>query len=63
MAEIVSNIGGFVTDMAGNAIQSVSNALTKRKIALITGITGQVIIMNKIQPFHIFYFLGWKLFD
>ncbi len=42
MAEMVSNIGGLVTDMASNALQSVSNALSKRKVALITGITGQV---------------------
>jgi hypothetical protein len=51
MAEIVSKIGDLVTDMASNVLQSVSNTLPKRKIALITGITGQVRIMNKTNLF------------
>ena len=54
MAEIVSNIGGRVTDLATNAVQSVSNVLNKRKVALITGITGQVRIEYKNQSFDVF---------
>jgi flavin-binding protein dodecin len=45
MAKIISDIRDVVTSAATGAIQSASDTLTKRKIALITGITGQVIII------------------
>jgi hypothetical protein len=49
MAKIVSDIRDFITDMtdmASEAFQSASSDSTKRKVALITGITGQVIIIK-----------------
>jgi hypothetical protein len=43
--------------------QLASNAAGKRKVALITGITGQVIIIKRIFSFILFElnYLGWKL--
>jgi hypothetical protein len=34
---------------------------TKRKIALVTGITGQVTVPQSTRRFIIFSFSGWKL--
>ncbi len=63
MAKIVSDIRDFVTDMASAALPSASTGLTKRKIALITGITGQVIIIINDDNFIKICLLGWKLSD
>jgi hypothetical protein len=46
MAKIAADIRDFVTDMTSAALQVASNSLTNRKVALITGITGQVIIIK-----------------
>jgi len=46
MAKLVADIRDFVTDMTSGALQMASNSLTNRKVALITGITGQVIIIK-----------------
>jgi len=46
MTQIISDIRDFVTDMATQAVQSVSSGSNRRKVALITGITGQVIIID-----------------
>ena len=45
MTNIAAEIRDFVTEVATGAVQAVSNTLPKRKVALITGITGQVIII------------------
>ena len=45
MAKILSDIKDSVTSIATGALQTASNSLSKRKVALITGITGQVIII------------------
>ncbi|CAF0932061.1 unnamed protein product [Adineta steineri] len=41
MAQAISDVRDFVTAKATEVIESVSNALNPRKVALITGITGQ----------------------
>jgi hypothetical protein len=46
MAKIASDIRDFVTDKVIGTIQTVTNSPIKRKVALITGITGQVIIIK-----------------
>lgn len=67
MTNIASDIRDFVTEAATGAAQAISNVLPKRKVALITGITGQVrILSNKLSSncsIEFFLVLGWKLFN
>lgn len=51
--------------MATDVSQAASSNLGKRKVALMTGITGQVIIINNKTKSNLFYsvYLGWQLFD
>ena len=49
MTNLAADIRDFVTDKVTNAAQAISDSLPKRKVALITGITGQVsLISNEI---------------
>ncbi len=63
MEQIVSDIRDFVTDLASAALPSAATGVTKRKIALITGITGQVIIIINDDNSIKICLLGWKLSD
>lgn len=45
MAGIASEISNFVNDVATGVVQAAANIAPKRKVALITGITGQVRIL------------------
>jgi hypothetical protein len=64
MAGVISDIRDFVTDIASDARKVVSEVTSKRKIALITGITGQVIIIGnniEIRSVLLVVFLGRQL--
>lgn len=65
MANIVSDISDSVKNMASEALQTISNSLPRRKVALITGITGQVNNYKIIKFYYICVFfslkLGWEL--
>ena len=65
MTNIASDIRDFVSEKATTAVQAISNVLPKRKVALITGITGQVRFISKefFVGIDLFDFLGWKLFN
>lgn len=47
MAQIVSDVRDFVAEKAAEVAQAVTQAWSDRKIALITGITGQVGVRNR----------------
>ena len=42
MTQILSDVRDFVSEKANEAVESVVKAWSPRKVALITGITGQV---------------------
>ena len=42
MAKLISDIRDFVSDVASDVARVATDSLPRRKIALITGITGQV---------------------